>query len=216
MKSFLTIAPLFCVLLGLNTNALAEQIEVPHDFQPNTPAKASEINENFGAIVQALAALTSLVMYEGGEVVGKSVLHNIFKLNSNYLTVAQTNKGDPNIYVGRARKTGSPYYLSSDCTGDPYLNGAVFELELYLGEAGYVFGLKELEGAFIGGLASDLETQTIQSIKFGAGCFPIQPTELDVYPIIPNDPNITGVTTAPCLKGTSPRTCFSNASIVRE
>ena len=215
MERFLCLSWTLGVLLYATAPVFAEEVTLPHDFQPNTPAKANEVNENFNAIVQALANLSSLVMYENNQVVGKSVLHNIFKLNSNYLTVAQSYSGDPNIYVGRAKGGGTLYFSNNDCTGNTYLSGAVFDIELYLGEAGYIFGVDGADEAYVGGLSTSEQIQTVNSVKFGTNCFPVQ-ADIEVYPVQVNDPGTTGVTTAACMKGSKPRVCFSQANIVRE
>jgi type VI protein secretion system component Hcp len=44
---------LLVCLLSLAAVAHAQDIEVPHEFQPGTPARAEEVNENFSALADA-------------------------------------------------------------------------------------------------------------------------------------------------------------------
>lgn len=210
---------LFClVLIGISTlnagQSKAEQVTLPHEFQPDTPARANEVNENLGALVQALANIKSLKLYQDGVEKGESVLLNILKLNTGYLALAQSNSGDTNIYLGQ--KDRQVLYATDNCTGAVYLNNPVFDLDLHTGEVGYLFGVKDFGESFTGGLSNSEQQITIESRLYETGCVDLPPTIQNVYPVLVNNPATSGVTTVACLKKGEPAVCLPNAQLVRE
>ncbi|HET8898549.1 MAG TPA: hypothetical protein VFN09_07270 [Rhodanobacteraceae bacterium] len=52
---------LLCTTLGLAASTLNAQVTLPHVFQPNTPARATEVNDNFNALKDAIDALQATV-----------------------------------------------------------------------------------------------------------------------------------------------------------
>lgn len=68
------VTALLASLLGLATLAHAQEIEVPHVFQPGTPARAEEVNANFSALADTAnahaAALGTLMTASVPEAIG--------------------------------------------------------------------------------------------------------------------------------------------------
>lgn len=58
-------------LLSLASLAYAQEIELPHEFEPGTPARAAEVNDNFGVLADAVnanAAAVGELLSAGGPV----------------------------------------------------------------------------------------------------------------------------------------------------
>ncbi len=48
----------FALLMTFGVNQVSAKIKVPNEFSSGTPAKASEVNENFAALVEDIQAIT--------------------------------------------------------------------------------------------------------------------------------------------------------------
>jgi hypothetical protein len=138
MKS---IARLVLVLsaLTLPSQLFAEPADVPHTFTPNTPAKASEVNDNFSALKQALGKVKQFGLYQNNVKIGSSYLLNIISINNTgYLVAPVKEKQSANVYLTNALGNAL-YYSSNNCSGSAYIRGKSLDrLDLLGGEKGVV------------------------------------------------------------------------------
>ena len=111
-----SLALISLVLTGGLGHVAAEQASVPHEFRAGDPAKSSEVNENFGAILEAIGRITSLHLYQDGAHKARSVLLNVMLLDSGYGTAVFQAPGNPLVYLIQHGDLG-PWWTSTNCTG---------------------------------------------------------------------------------------------------
>lgn len=229
------------LLTGGLSQVAAEQASVPHEFRAGDPAKSSEVNENFGAILEAIGRITSLHLYQDGAHKARSVLLNVMLLDSGYGSAVFQEPGNPAVYLIEHGSLGA-WYASSDCSGQGYVRDPVVEFDTGSGEQGYLVQLKRTPIAALVGLPNTRQGVNLQSaisnggFQFGGYTYDangfflnyeVTPAgechtfdapifEQGAIPFSPNDPAITGIRTESCTRNGNAAICLPNAEIRRE
>lgn len=125
----------------------ASDTAVPHTFTPSTPAKASEVNENFQSLASSLQGVKKVSLEQNGSVIGKSLAMNMFKLGDTVLTnLFKLNTGYAiapfnDISMGQVSlaplKTRYLYFSSDNCSGTKFTD-VKFKNDPVFGTSGYV------------------------------------------------------------------------------
>lgn len=120
----------------LSLVALSASAQVPHTFSPGTPAKASEVNDNFNALDARITANeTAIASVGAGGASGWKVIDSTMQDFASVVTL--TNQGEAfakltinnqDYFVNVQRVyvytnywgNGSIYYASNNCTGQAY------------------------------------------------------------------------------------------------
>jgi hypothetical protein len=190
-------------LLMINPPALADTLAVPNDFAPGTPARAADVNENFGAVetavndndsrITAIERRSGVLVYDGaGNELG--VLINVaddeccisIATSEGYIFSVKLADGSA---AGTSVSAGSLYFESGDCSGTAYHNEP----------AGFLSRVYDLSGV-VNWHYSDRESiavadVTMNSASSAQGCVPLDfPFAFDfAWPATLNDPVVTGV-----------------------
>ena len=237
-----TLALSSLLLTGGLSQVAAEQASVPHEFRAGDPAKSSEVNENFGAILEAIGRITSLHLYQDGAHKGRSVLLNVMLLDSGYATLVFQEPGNPVVYLIEHGSLGA-WYASNDCSGQGYVRDPVLEFDTGSGEQGYLVQFDSTPIAALVGLPNTRQGVNLQSAISNGG-YPFYREILDpefgyvvaweytpagechtfdapifeqgAIPFSPNDPAITGIRTESCTRDGNAAICLPNAEIRRE
>lgn len=135
----------------LSLVALSASAQVPHTFSPGTPAKASEVNDNFNALDARITANeTAIASVGAGGASGWKVIDSTMQDFASVVTLinqgeafAKLTINNQDYFVNVQRSNvyttywgnGSIYFASSDCTGQAYAirQGNVFPTVGYSG-----------------------------------------------------------------------------------
>jgi hypothetical protein len=192
----------FVVLLS---SSVFGQTQVPNTFQSGQPARAAEVNANFSELENAvnqnasdivantasIQAIGSPRVLDGGDnEIGRliSIGENHWSIEvitqQGYLITVSTRDGKIN--------TGLLFFASFDCTGTPHIDSTFF--------GGYVAITYDVTGvpglSYIDKNSVPLTNFLSNSFIFGAGgCSVATSGGTTVFPILPNDPTVTGVST---------------------
>jgi hypothetical protein len=197
------------LLIGIScmSATLADSLVVPNKFLPGTPARASDVNQNFAAVESSvndndtriaansdlLSKLGTIRVYDGsGAELGLLVNINddlccvSVLTQQGYITLIRLDDGNTMGTAGPGRQIE---YQSTDCSG----TGLTYSPAGFI-ETGYeLTGLISLfytpRDAFV------LTNVTINSVTGPDGCVTLdQPFQNPTaWPIVPNDPAVTGV-----------------------
>lgn len=154
------LATVFCY-----ASAWAEQVDLPHTFTPNTPAKASEVNDNMAALADALGNLKRINLYQNNVKIGSSIFANLIKLNTDYVAVVSKKKGDNRIFLKQGPEV---LYYTDSAPGVAYTNKTMNE-DLLSGEVGLIVGF--LHDAYYMSTPATPTTVSVSSFLDKKGAF---------------------------------------------
>ena len=201
--------------------ASVAQTQVPHDFQPNTAAKAAEVNENFDALensindhatdiadnaadiaanaagiaanTAALNSPTSVKWLENGQVVGSFINGSTLLTFEDYEVRWESSNGRISTVPD-----GYLFYLQLDCQGQAYVRETSF-IGTFIGDCGAVVS-STFSGDPIRLYYWDADSTLIVNQTFlstlseaSGGCSNSDNVGVNAYPVYPNDPAVTGV-----------------------
>jgi len=211
-------------MLGLAAFAVAHgQTQVPNTFQSGQPARASEVNANFSVIetavndndtritnnetgiannsaaisnnAAAIVAGDATIQSQLGPVVmdgNDSEIGRLISIGENHWSVEIiTQQGFLiTLSVGTgAIGTGTLFFASMDCSGAGYVANSI---------GGYVENMYDSTGVpnlqYVDKNSVPISNFISASLTFSGGCFTQPDAGLTVFPVLPNDPAITGIT----------------------
>jgi hypothetical protein len=197
------------------------QTQVPNDFQAGTPARAADVNANFDALENAInghasdiadnaaniatnaagiaantAALsnpTAVRWLANGQVVGTFLHNNALLTFEDYEVRWEYSSGQIST-VG----DGYLFYLDTDCQGQAYARETIL-IGNFIGNGGAVVS-SPFSGDPIRLYYWDADSTLIVNQTFlstlseaNGGCSNSDNVGVDAYPVDPNDPAVTGV-----------------------
>lgn len=209
MNKNIVVLSVFAMIL-IHSLSFAGEVVVPHTFTPHTTAKADEINENFHALSNAHNALLKKMEGKGTYTLkcGETVLGS-----AEYLrTSVTTSKG---YFYKVTVKDGKiavysdwvVFYASDDCTGQVYsqASGSAQDFPQQT-RVERIYKLPYAEGLFMDDLSAIVNID-VKSYYMEGSCRPYARPDVDqLYRIVENDPNVTGVPSN--VEGLESSTCY--------
>lgn len=189
------------------------QVNFPHEFNAGTTAKASEVNANFSNIGTAVNDNDSRIATNASQIANvvaanvtmQSRLRPVVLDGNNNEIGLLVDVEDSSIYINAITAQGyiitrlslsqgfigsvTLLFSSDNCTGTPFVfarAGAVAQTYDLSGNVGLYYVSKD-------SLATD--TLTIRSSTSPSGCVARVFPFISLWPALPNDPAVTGVTT---------------------
>ncbi len=213
-----------CIFALSASEAALGQTQVPNTFQSGQPARAAEVNANFSAVetgindndnrimnnetditnnsatissnTATIAAANAAIQSQLGPVVldgNGNEIGLLVSIGENHLNFEViTQQGYLFSVSPRDGRTmvGPLYFASSDCTGTGYTDASFFN--------GYVVSLWDLTGVlslyYVDKNSVPLTNFSVASVSTPGGCI-VQAGPSVVYPVLLNDPTVTGIST---------------------
>ena len=201
MKIFISlIIYLNLVSISLATDNASDNFTIPHTFNSGETISSNAMNENFSSIVEQINSL-KINVYSNNEILGQFFgfkESNILLKNSKGFLISMTMSGEITDYNNMYDTVNSSgfiqkYYLTSDCSGNTL--GRFSKLlpnQIFINW----IGGGNVELWYTGEKKGSETISATAYITTGWSCTSDSQNVDDLIEIFPNDPQITGVTSA--------------------